>query len=115
MRLQCQICGEFGHLAQRCFYRYDSTSDGEGENPRMRADNENSNWVESASHVGLKLITTYMCYTGSGSTCSGLQSHHYVPDPVVRGPLRQIQPSAYEVDQVHHGSSQQFQFPFAFD
>ncbi|KAK5836171.1 hypothetical protein PVK06_011927 [Gossypium arboreum] len=66
-RPQYQICGKFGHLAQRCFYRYDSVSDGEGENHGMRDDSECSSWVGYASHVGQKPIIAYMCCADGGS------------------------------------------------
>ncbi|MBA0687183.1 hypothetical protein Goari_014738 [Gossypium aridum] len=81
-----------GHLsrdfARRCFYRYDSVSKDEGENPSTKDDSEHSSWVGFAYHVGRKPVTAYMCCADGGSHWSGLQPPYYASDPAACGPLR---------------------------
>ncbi|KAG8480776.1 hypothetical protein CXB51_025437 [Gossypium anomalum] len=74
-RPQCQICGKFGHLARRYFYRYDSASDGEGENSSFRDNTES--WARS-SHMGRKPIQAYMCCMNDG-----LHSSYYAHNPPI--------------------------------
>ncbi|KAL1184950.1 hypothetical protein V6Z11_A01G081500 [Gossypium hirsutum] len=102
-RPQCQICGKFGHLARRCFYRYDSASDGEGENSSIRDNTES--WARS-SHMGRKPIQAYMCCTNDG-----LHSSYYAHNPPIYEPLRQIQPTLNEMDSTQRGQSTHFHMP----
>ncbi|XP_016737942.1 uncharacterized protein [Gossypium hirsutum] len=61
-RIQCQICSHFGHLVQRCYYRYhrDEPSPVDASAPRRGGfvpgtngrDDERASWVPRETHVG---------------------------------------------------------------
>ncbi|GMJ08730.1 hypothetical protein HRI_004542200 [Hibiscus trionum] len=60
-RIQCQMCGKLGHLADRCWYRFDKGFKGSITSPTMPS-NENQGTVTQANVCQFVTDTSDTCY-----------------------------------------------------
>ncbi|KAG8473650.1 hypothetical protein CXB51_035527 [Gossypium anomalum] len=84
-RPQCQICGKMGHVARRCFYRYDSTFDDEATN------DSGSPSFGSTVHAGTGNFSAHLCHTNQFTPNSYPPGTQFVPStlyqPVLHLPV----------------------------
>lgn len=74
-RVQCQICGRLGNLAQRCYYRFDRQFDGPPGLMPSRAPHERSPFIETIVVQG----------TTPDAEAAAVAQKSFYPDPKVAG------------------------------
>lgn len=62
-RLQCQICGKVGHVARRCYLKYDSAYDYDVLNPSVRSGQSNSSGFRRLGSSFSGILTVELLHT----------------------------------------------------